>query len=91
LTCRCGTLVLVIHDFADIFLEAAKLCNYAKLATACDTIFGIFAVSWVITRLGVFPTWILYRWGEKFLYIDRHFLFYFYGKHRQVSDTLQVV
>jgi ceramide synthetase len=60
-TCRCGTLVLVIHDFADIFLEAAKLCNYAKLATACDTIFGIFAVSWVITRLGVFPTWILYR------------------------------
>jgi ceramide synthetase len=59
-------LVLVIHDFADIFLEAAKLCNYAKLSTACDTIFGIFAVCWVITRLGVFPTWILYRYGMVF-------------------------
>ncbi len=29
--------------------------------------------------------------GQKFLFIDRHFLFYFYGKYRQASDTLQVV
>jgi len=57
---RCGTLVLVIHDFADIFLEAAKMCNYTKYEKACDIIFGFFTVSWIVTRLGVFPTWILY-------------------------------
>jgi hypothetical protein len=57
---RCGTLVLIIHDFADIFLESAKLCHYAKLNTVCDIIFAIFAVCWIITRLGIFPIWILY-------------------------------
>jgi len=57
---RCGTLVLVIHDFSDIFLEFAKLCNYTKFKTTCDIIFSIFAVSWIVTRLGIFPVWILY-------------------------------
>ena len=27
---RCGALVLIVHDFADAFLEAAKLFHYAK-------------------------------------------------------------
>jgi len=57
---RAGTLVLVIHDFADIFLEAAKMCNYTKYEKACDLIFGFFTVAWIVTRLGIFPTWILY-------------------------------
>jgi len=57
---RCGALVLVVHDFADIFLEAAKMCNYTKYNKACDIIFGIFTVAWIVTRLGLFPTWILY-------------------------------
>jgi len=57
---RCGALVLVVHDFSDIFLELAKMFHYAKLNTACDIIFGIFVVAWCITRLGLFPTWILF-------------------------------
>jgi ceramide synthetase len=40
---RCGALVLIVHDFADAFLEAAKLFHYAKYDTVCDIIFGIFA------------------------------------------------
>jgi len=57
---RCGALVLVVHDFADIFLEAAKMCNYTNYQKACDIIFGVFTVAWIVTRLGLFPTWILY-------------------------------
>merc|ERR550532_3182415 len=36
---RCGALVLIVHDFADAFLEAAKLFHYAKYDTVCDIIF----------------------------------------------------
>jgi len=57
---RCGALVLIVHDFSDIFLELAKMFHYAKLNTPCDVIFGIFVVAWIFTRLGLFPTWILF-------------------------------
>ncbi|KAM7347698.1 ceramide synthase schlank [Cochliomyia hominivorax] len=52
---RVGSLVLVIHDCADIFLEAAKLTKYAKYQKLCDIIFAIFTVIWIITRLGFYP------------------------------------
>lgn len=57
---RVGTLVLVIHDCADILLEAAKMCKYTNYQILCDIIFGFFAVTWIVTRLGVYPSWILY-------------------------------
>ncbi|XP_048220655.1 ceramide synthase 5 [Perognathus longimembris pacificus] len=56
---RVGTLVLGLHDFADCWLEAAKLANYAKYQRLCDTLFVIFSVVFMITRLGLFPLWIL--------------------------------
>lgn len=57
---RVGTLVMVIHDIADIFLEAAKMCKYTNYQKTCDVLFASFAVTWIVTRLGVYPTWILY-------------------------------
>jgi len=57
---RVGTLVLVIHDVADILLEAAKLCKYTNYQRTCDILFTSFAITWIVTRLGVYPTWILY-------------------------------
>ena len=58
---RCGSLVLLTHDCADIFLEMAKMLHYAKFNALCDGVFAIFLVVWTVTRLGVFPTWIFYR------------------------------
>lgn len=52
---RVGSLVLVIHDCADIFLEAAKLTKYAKYQKLCDIIFAIFTVVWIVSRLGFYP------------------------------------
>lgn len=52
---RVGSLVLVIHDCADIFLEAAKITKYANYQKLCDAIFGFFTIIWIVTRLGFYP------------------------------------
>lgn len=52
---RVGALVLVIHDFADIFLDATKMAKYANYQRLCDVLSGVFTVSWLVTRLGFYP------------------------------------
>lgn len=52
---RVGSLILLVHDCADVFLEAAKSLNYAKLQRSCDVVFGIFTIAWIVTRLMMFP------------------------------------
>ena len=56
--------ILVEQDFADIFLPAAKLCNYIAAGTStaastfqtiADILFALFAVAWIPTRHGVLP------------------------------------
>lgn len=37
----------------------AKYANYQKL---CDFIFTIFTILWIVTRIGVYPFWIIYRY-----------------------------
>lgn len=57
---RVGSLVLVLHDFADIWLELAKLAKYAKFDKICEIVYGFFTMSWFVSRLGIYPSWILY-------------------------------
>ncbi|XP_069185623.1 ceramide synthase 6 [Procambarus clarkii] len=57
---RIGTLVLIVHDCADIPLQLAKMSIYSGHKAFCDAVFAIFAVLWVITRVGIYPMWILY-------------------------------
>jgi ceramide synthetase len=57
---RIGTLVLLTHDCADIFLEAAKMAKCANYQRVCDALFIIFTLLWITTRLGVYPVWIIY-------------------------------
>lgn len=52
---RLGSLVLVIHDFADVPLEATKLARYVKNQRATDLCFAVFAVTWIMSRLVLFP------------------------------------
>ncbi|XP_052791406.1 ceramide synthase 5-like isoform X2 [Mya arenaria] len=56
---RVGTLVLLIHDCADFWVEAAKLAKYAKAHRLCDILFAVFAIVWFITRLLLYPLKIL--------------------------------
>ncbi|KAM5292932.1 ceramide synthase 3 [Ctenodactylus gundi] len=57
---RSGTLVMIVHDVADIWLESAKMFSYAKWKQTCNILFLIFAAVFFITRFIIFPFWILY-------------------------------
>uniref|UniRef100_A0A8C9V798 Ceramide synthase 6 n=1 Tax=Scleropages formosus TaxID=113540 RepID=A0A8C9V798_SCLFO len=56
---RVGTLVMCLHDAADVLMEAAKMANYAKCQRLCNLIFVMFAMVFISSRLGVYPIWIL--------------------------------
>eukprot|EP00039_Didymoeca_costata_P032953 m.40076 g.40076 ORF g.40076 m.40076 type:complete len:405 (+) comp9622_c0_seq1:162-1376(+) len=57
---RIGTLILLVHDVSDVFLEGAKLVNYVKGShIICDILFAIFACVFFLTRLVAFPFFIL--------------------------------
>ncbi|NWH82368.1 CERS3 synthase, partial [Piaya cayana] len=56
---RLGTLVIFVHDTADFWLEAAKMFNYAHWEKTCNTLFIIFSIAFFITRIILFPFWIL--------------------------------
>jgi hypothetical protein len=66
---RVGTLVMLVHDISDIPLETAKVVNYCKYnpkhkwwaAPAADGIFAVFAVTFYITRLYLYPKHILFN------------------------------
>ena len=57
---RIGTLVLVIHDFADIPLEFGKLLAYLKLKHQADICLVVFALFWTVSRLIILPYRIIY-------------------------------
>lgn len=63
---RVGTSILFLHDAADIFLESAKIFNYTSKApgrawakTLTDVFFATFAVIFFITRLIIYPRFIV--------------------------------
>ncbi|XP_034389108.1 ceramide synthase 5 [Cyclopterus lumpus] len=56
---RVGSLVMCVHDASDFLLEAGKLANYAKYQRLCDFLFIVFSAAFFITRLVVYPVWVL--------------------------------
>uniref|UniRef100_A0A3P9PSH4 Ceramide synthase 4a n=1 Tax=Poecilia reticulata TaxID=8081 RepID=A0A3P9PSH4_POERE len=57
---RVGTLVMLVHDSSDFLLESAKMFHYAVWTTTCDSLFVVFAVVFLVTRLVVFPCRIVH-------------------------------
>ena len=57
---RAGMLVLVLHDMADVLLELAKMCKYANWQKMCNLTFAIFVVTWIVTRLYIYPKYVVY-------------------------------
>uniref|UniRef100_UPI00398EDB80 ceramide synthase 6-like isoform X2 n=1 Tax=Pristiophorus japonicus TaxID=55135 RepID=UPI00398EDB80 len=52
---RTGSIILLLHDAADIVLELAKMANYAKWQNICNIFFLMFAVVFIVTRLVIYP------------------------------------
>jgi len=56
---RIGLLVLITHDTNDIFLEIGKTLVYMDKKTATNVVFVIMILSWILTRLGIFPFMVI--------------------------------
>ncbi|CAI5671972.1 ceramide synthase 2 isoform X1 [Oreochromis niloticus] len=77
---RVGTLVMLIHDASDVLLESAKLFNYAKWEKTCKTLFVLFAIVFMVTRLIIFPFWLIHcTWVYPVLYYPAFFGYYFFN------------
>ncbi|XP_064102934.1 ceramide synthase 6-like [Macrobrachium nipponense] len=57
---RVGSLVLVVHECADIPLLAAKMCKHAGVESGTDILFLVFLALWVLTRCVIYPFWIMH-------------------------------
>ena len=63
-----GCITLILHDISDVFLESAKCCNYISktppnkmvFGQISDGLFAIFAITFFITRLILFPILCVY-------------------------------
>ncbi|KAI7818702.1 TLC domain-containing protein [Gamsiella multidivaricata] len=66
---RIGNAILVVMDVSDVFLAIPKILKYQGYTTICDYLFGLFVVSWAITRHYLFPIIImsLYNGPQKYL------------------------
>ena len=56
---RVGSVVMLLHDPSDIFLEGAKLADYAGLDGPAAALFAGLVVSWAVLRLGLLPFWVI--------------------------------
>eukprot|EP01023_Acetabularia_acetabulum_P035981 TRINITY_DN34026_c0_g1_i1.p1 TRINITY_DN34026_c0_g1~~TRINITY_DN34026_c0_g1_i1.p1 ORF type:complete len:315 (+),score=35.79 TRINITY_DN34026_c0_g1_i1:182-1126(+) len=52
---RVGTVILLLHDIDDVWLELAKLCRYCNLEMLMNIFFGVFTLFWFVTRVFIFP------------------------------------
>ena len=74
---RLGTLVMAIHDISDIILELAK-CFLYKGHKVADDIFTAFAITFIVSRIFVYPYMILYTSVVKSLWVfEPYFGYYF--------------
>ena len=63
---RVGVTIMLLHDTADVFLESAKVFNYSSkpkghewAKMVCDVLFAIFALTFFVTRLILYPVFII--------------------------------
>ncbi|CAN8009904.1 unnamed protein product [Ixodes pacificus] len=57
---RVGSLVLIVHDFADVPLEVARMARYVNRQRVADATFFLFTISWLVSRLGLYPYRVVY-------------------------------
>ncbi|XP_040189163.1 ceramide synthase 2 [Rana temporaria] len=88
---RVGTLVMVIHDSSDFFLESAKMFNYAGWIDAGNNIFVVFALVFIITRIIILPFWILHcTWVYPLEIYAPFFGYYFFNVMLWVLQCLHI-
>uniref|UniRef100_A0A3Q2DXW4 Ceramide synthase 2b n=1 Tax=Cyprinodon variegatus TaxID=28743 RepID=A0A3Q2DXW4_CYPVA len=88
---RAGTLIMLVHDSSDYFLESAKMFNYAGWRNACNYIFIVFAAVFIVTRLIIFPFWIIYwTWVYPVTVYPPFFGYYFFNGLLMILQCLHI-
>ncbi|XP_035285477.1 ceramide synthase 2-like [Anguilla rostrata] len=88
---RAGTLIMLTHDAADYLLESAKMFNYAGWRKTCNYIFILFAAIFIITRLVIFPFWIMHcTWVYPVTIYPPFFGYYFFNGLLLVLQCLHI-
>ncbi|KAL5113014.1 Ceramide synthase 5 [Taenia crassiceps] len=52
---RIGSVIMLLHDSADFWLEAAKMLKYVGKFRSCMACFSTFVCVWIATRLYYYP------------------------------------
>ncbi|XP_035498490.1 ceramide synthase 2 [Scophthalmus maximus] len=88
---RIGTLVMAVHDSADILLEGAKVFNYAKWRQTADAMFVVFTLLFMLTRLVIFPFWLIHcTWVYPLERFPPFFGYYFFNVMLVVLEMLHL-
>ncbi|XP_038573005.1 ceramide synthase 2-like [Micropterus salmoides] len=88
---RIGTLVMAVHDSADILLEGAKVFNYAKWHQTANAIFVVFTLLFIVTRLVIFPFWLIHcTWVYPLDEFSPFFGYYFFNVMLLVLQILHL-
>ncbi|KAM9844423.1 ceramide synthase 2-like [Aulostomus maculatus] len=89
---RIGTLVMLLHDSSDILLESAKMFNYGTgWRKTCDTLFVVFTVVFLVTRLVIFPSRIIHTTLVLSMEVFQPFVgYYFFNILLMVLQALHV-
>ncbi|MFT7815859.1 ceramide synthase 2 [Arapaima gigas] len=88
---RAGTLIMLLHDASDYLLESAKMFNYAGWKNTCNYIFIVFAAIFIVTRLVIFPFWIMYcTWVYPVTLYPPFFGYYFFNGLLMVLQCLHI-
>ncbi|XP_065053147.1 ceramide synthase 6-like isoform X2 [Rhopilema esculentum] len=76
---RIGSVIIVVHDSSDYWLESAKVANYAKMQRTCDGLFVGFALTFFLSRWVVYPFWVLYSFTKTWYIIGPFQSYYWFA------------
>lgn len=88
---RIGSVIIVVHDAADFWLESAKVANYAKLQKTCDGLFVGFALSFFLTRWVIYPFWVLRGLNRSWYIIGPFRSFYWFAFLLGLLQILHII
>ncbi|XP_063295969.1 ceramide synthase 2 [Pelobates fuscus] len=88
---RVGTLIMAVHDASDYFLESAKMFNYGGWKETCNSIFVVFAIVFIVTRIIIFPFWIIHcTWVYPLEIYQPFFGYYFFNVMLCILQCLHI-
>jgi len=88
---RTGSLIIFVHDIADVLMEGGKSLKYLKNDKLAAVSFVLFVLVWIITRLGIFSRIIYYGIFEFLTLFPSYPIYYILNMMNVFLLTLHIV